>query len=65
MLSTMKELPATLLAAPFGWDTLATRVWNANEGGFLADAAAASLLLVAVSAALTWLLVIRRAEHLR
>ena len=65
MLSTMKELPATLLAAPFDFETLATRIWHANEGGFLADAGLASLLLVAVSALLTWLLVIRGATHLR
>ena len=65
MLSTMKELPATLLAAPFDFETLATRIWTANEGGFLADAGIASLLLIAVSALLTWLLVIRRADHLR
>jgi len=61
----MKELPATLLAAPFDFETLATRIWHANDGGFLADAGLASLLLVGVSALLTWLLVIRRAEHLR
>jgi len=65
MLSTMKELPATLLAAPLGFDTLATRIWTANESGFLADAGMASLVLIAVSALLTWLLVIRRADHLR
>jgi len=64
MLSTMKELPATLLAAPIGFDTLATRVWNATEDGFLADAALASLILLGVSAVLTWYLVIRRAAHL-
>lgn len=64
MLSTMKELPATLLASPLGFDTLATRVWNATADGFLADAALASLLLLAMSAVMTWLLVIRRADHL-
>ena len=50
MLSTMKELPATLLAAPFDFETLATRIWTANEGGFLADAGLASLVLIAVYA---------------
>ena len=64
MLSTMKELPATLLAAPIGFDTLATHVWSATEDGFLADAALASLILLAASAVLTWSLVIRRAAHL-
>jgi iron(III) transport system permease protein len=42
MLSTMKELPATLLASPLGFDTLATRVWNATADGFLADAGLAA-----------------------
>ena len=65
MLSTMKELPATLLAAPFDFETLATRIWTANDGGFLADAGLASLVLICVSALLTWLLVIRHADHLR
>ncbi len=65
LLSTMKELPATLLASPVGFETLATRIWNANEDGFLADMGLASVVLVAVSAVLTWLLVIRNSEHLR
>lgn len=64
LLSTMKELPATLLLAPTGFPTLATKIWNATEDGFLADAGLASLVLLAVSGLLTWLLVIRRARHL-
>ncbi|MEZ5411542.1 MAG: iron ABC transporter permease [Acidimicrobiales bacterium] len=60
LLSTVKELPATLLLAPIGFSTLATTIFNAYEDGFYAEAGAASLLLVAVSAALTWLLVLRR-----
>ncbi len=64
LLSTMKELPATLLAAPVGFETLATRIWNANEDGFLADMGLTSIVLVAVSAGLTWLLVIRNSNHL-
>ena len=31
----MKELPATLLLAPTGFETLATRIWSATEDGFL------------------------------
>ena len=38
LLSTMKELPATLLLAPTGFETLATRIWSAAEEGFLAEA---------------------------
>ncbi|MDQ4143840.1 MAG: iron ABC transporter permease [Actinomycetota bacterium] len=62
LLSTMKELPATLLLAPAGFQTLATKIWTATEDAFLADASVAALLLVAVSGVLTWLLVVRRAE---
>ncbi|HET9444474.1 MAG TPA: iron ABC transporter permease [Acidimicrobiales bacterium] len=61
LLSTMKELPATLLLAPFDFQTLATRVWLAANDGFLAEAGLVSLVLIAVSGVLTWLLVIRAA----
>ena len=64
LLSTVKELPATLLLAPIGLETLATRVWGAFEGGFLAEAGLASIVLVVASGALTWLLVLRRADRL-
>ena len=50
-LTTMKELPATLLLAPTGFDTLATRVWTDQNDVYLARAAAAGLLLVACAAA--------------
>ncbi len=59
MLSVMKELPATLLLAPIGFETLATRIWNASENGFLADVGVTSLALIVVSALLTWTLVLR------
>ncbi|MGH2810948.1 MAG: ABC transporter permease, partial [Actinomycetota bacterium] len=58
-MSTVKELPATLLLAPAGFQTLATRIWSATEDAFLADASLAALTLVALSGFLTWLLVIR------
>jgi iron(III) transport system permease protein len=48
-LTTMKELPATLLLAPTGFATLATRIWNATAEGFLARAAAPALALVVLS----------------
>jgi iron(III) transport system permease protein len=63
MLSTMKELPATLLLAPIGFDTLATEIWGASDRGALAQGALASLVLVVLSAVLTWVLVIRRLDH--
>ncbi|MFQ5948461.1 MAG: ABC transporter permease [Acidimicrobiia bacterium] len=49
-LTTMKELPATLLLRPTGFDTLAIRVWSAATEGFFARAAAPALLLLLVSA---------------
>lgn len=64
LLSTIKELPATLLLAPTGFETLATTIWGAATDGFYAEVGAASLVLVALSAFLTWLLVLRgQARH--
>ena len=60
LLSAMKELPITLLLAPAGFPTLATRIWSAAEDAFWAEASIAALALVAVSGVLTWILVIRR-----
>ena len=65
MLSTMKELPATLLASPIGFQTLATQIWNTYEALFLPETAILALVLLGISAALTWLLVVRHSEHLR
>jgi iron(III) transport system permease protein len=64
LLSTMKELPATLLLAPTGFDTFATRIWSATESAFFARAGLHALVLVALSGLLTWLLTIRRLERL-
>jgi iron(III) transport system permease protein len=49
-LTVIKELPATLLLRPIGFDTLATRVWSAASEGFWARAAAPALILIAISA---------------
>ena len=48
-LLTMKELPATLLLGPIGFDTLATSIWSAASEAFFAQAAAHALVLVLVS----------------
>lgn len=61
LLSTMKELPATLLLSPPGFSTLATRVWSAAELGLFEEAAIYALVLVALSSVLTWFLVVRPA----
>ena len=58
-LAVVKELPATLLLAPVGFRTLSTEVWGAFEEGFLADAAVGALVMIAVSAVATWVLVVR------
>jgi iron(III) transport system permease protein len=60
-LSTMKELPATLLLRPIGFETLATDVWKFTSVGSYSQAALPALLLVAVSAPFLWLLAGRRA----
>ncbi|MBN8655940.1 MAG: iron ABC transporter permease [Anaerolineae bacterium] len=49
-LTSLKELPATLLLRPAGFDTLAVRVWVWAGEGFYFQAAPAALLLVLVSA---------------
>lgn len=49
-LTTMKELPATLILSPAGFHTLASRTWNASTEARYAEAAAPALLLVAISA---------------
>jgi iron(III) transport system permease protein len=48
-LSVMKELPATLLLRPNGFETLAVRIWSATGEGFLTTASLASLALLVVS----------------
>jgi iron(III) transport system permease protein len=64
LLSVMKELPATLLLAPIGFETLATKVWSSAESGLLGQAGVASIALVALSAVLVWLVTIRRMDRL-
>ena len=63
LLSTIKELPATLLLRPTGTDTLALEVWRARETANWPEAGLAGLALVLLSAALTWLLILRRVER--
>jgi len=62
LLSAMKELPATLVLSPTGTRTLATEIWTSRSEGFFAEAGLASLVLLALSGVLTWLLVIRPAR---
>ena len=55
-LSTVKELPATLLLRPIGFDTLATDIWRFTSVGAYSEAALPALLLIAVSAPFVYLL---------
>jgi iron(III) transport system permease protein len=50
-LTTVKELPMTLILAPTGFRTLATTVWGAVGEGFYARAAAPGLVLIVLSVA--------------
>ncbi|MPZ23406.1 MAG: ABC transporter permease subunit [Dehalococcoidia bacterium] len=49
-LTTMKELPATLLLSPTGFNTLATEIWSATTEAFFTRAALPALILIVVSA---------------
>ncbi|NHZ70929.1 MAG: ABC transporter permease subunit [Proteobacteria bacterium] len=57
--TTIKELPATLLLSPPGFTTLAVRIWSAADELLYARAAASSLLLIAVSVVPVYYLSIR------
>lgn len=48
-LTAIKELPATLLLAPIGFETLATEIWKATENVSFSNAAAGSLAMLLVS----------------
>jgi iron(III) transport system permease protein len=63
-LSTLKELPATLLLRPIGFETLATEIWKGTSVGAYSAVAPAALLLVAVSCPLAYLLSWRGAWEL-
>lgn len=49
-LEAMRELPATLLLRPNGFDTLATYLWRVFEAGYIGRGAVPALALDAVSA---------------
>ncbi|WP_435128214.1 ABC transporter permease [Halobaculum sp. D14] len=49
-LTTMKELPATLLLQPANFRTLVTYIWTARESGFYGRIAVPALILLGVSA---------------
>ena len=48
LVDVMKEMPATLIMRPFGFDTLATWIWQLTSEGMMVEAALPSLAIVAV-----------------
>ena len=48
LVDTMKEMPATLLMRPFGWDTLAVRIYEMTSEGEWERAALPAITLVLV-----------------
>lgn len=50
-LTSMKELPATLILSPLGFSTLSSQVWSNINEAFFAQAAAPALLLLLLSSA--------------
>jgi iron(III) transport system permease protein len=63
-LSTMKELPATLLLRPIGFETLATEIWKYTSVAAYSRAAVPALVLIAVSAPIVYLLGVRTGSEL-
>jgi iron(III) transport system permease protein len=47
--TTLKELPATLLLRPSGFTTLAVRIWSSSSELLYTRAAVSALVLIAVS----------------
>jgi iron(III) transport system permease protein len=58
-LTAIKELPAALILAPIGFETLSTEIWSATSVGFFERGAVPSLVLLAISAAPLYLLTAR------
>ncbi|MES3516439.1 MAG: iron ABC transporter permease [Natronomonas sp.] len=61
-LTTMKELPMTLMIAPIGMDTLVIRIWDAHNALAYRYAAIPALLLILISG-LTMVVLLRQEGH--
>lgn len=57
----MKEMPITLMTRPFGWDTLAVRVFEMTSEGMWDRAALPSLAIV-VAGLIPVILLVRKSE---
>ncbi len=62
LVDTMKEMPATLLLRPFGWDTLAVRIYEMTSEGEWERAALPAITLVLIGLLPVILLVRRSAK---
>lgn len=49
-LTTMKELPATLILRPTGFETLSTQIWRVQDSALYQHAAVPALILLGISA---------------
>jgi iron(III) transport system permease protein len=59
LLTAVKELPATLMLRPTGFETLATRLWTYTSVESYSAAAPYAALLVVLAITPTWILVSR------
>jgi iron(III) transport system permease protein len=64
-LDTMKEMPATLLIRPLGWDTLAVEIWQRTTEGLWVEAAVPALTIVAAGLLPVFVLTSLRERPLR
>lgn len=62
LLSTMKELPISLILSPFEFETLSTRIFGTFSEAFVTEAGLMALTLVLFSLLATWFLVIRPSD---
>ena len=62
-LSTMKELPQTLLLRPTGFTTMAVDIWSNASEGLFAQAALSSFILLSISAVPTYILSTRNLDR--
>ncbi|MEQ8676183.1 MAG: iron ABC transporter permease [Aggregatilineales bacterium] len=61
-LSVMKELPTTLILAPLGFRTLATRIWSVHTEAQFVLIGLPGLVLVTISAVSLWLIIGRERQ---
>jgi len=60
-LTTMKELPATLLLRPTGFDTLVTHIWRAEQAAYMSHAAIPAFVILLVSG-LSMVIILRQED---